>query len=53
MTDRDWIEVCLSGGEFDDAAHVELERQLTETPDSLDLRIRQISSGERPKLNLA
>jgi hypothetical protein len=21
MTDRDWIEICLSGGELDDAAH--------------------------------
>src|SRR5689334_9711160 len=42
MTDRDWIEICLSGGELDDAAHVELERQLTETPDNLELRIKRL-----------
>jgi hypothetical protein len=42
MTDRDWIEVCLSGGELDDAGHVDLDRQLTETPDSLELRIKRL-----------
>ena len=42
MTDRDWIEVCLSGGELDDAGHVDLERQLREDPDNLELRIKRL-----------
>ena len=41
MTDRDW-KVCLSGGELDDAGHVDLERQLTVSPDNLELRIKRL-----------
>jgi hypothetical protein len=42
MTDLDWIEVCLSGGELDEAGHIELERQLAGNPDDLELRIRRL-----------
>jgi hypothetical protein len=42
MTDPDWIEACLSGGDLDEASHLELERQLVETPNNLELRIKRL-----------
>jgi hypothetical protein len=42
MTERDWIEVCLSGGELDETSGIELERQLAQRPDDLELRIKRL-----------
>jgi len=42
MTDRDWIEVCLSGGELDQASYTALEQKLAFEPDDLELRIKQL-----------
>jgi hypothetical protein len=42
MTHHDWIEECLSGGELDDAAGVELDRQIGLRPDDLGLRVRRL-----------
>lgn len=52
MTDRDWIEVCVSGGELDDASYVELERQLQEAPNDIELRIKRLGflfMNKRPR----
>lgn len=42
MTERDWIELCLTGGTLDDAGGVELERHIAEQPDNLALRITHL-----------
>ncbi len=42
MSNRDWIEVCLLGGELDDASGIDLERQLAHDPDNLKLRITRL-----------
>jgi hypothetical protein len=42
MSERDWIELCLAGGELDDVGRVELERQIAEQPDNLELRIKHL-----------
>lgn len=42
MSERDWTELCLAGGELDDVGRAELERQIAEQPDNLELRIKHL-----------
>jgi tetratricopeptide (TPR) repeat protein len=42
MTERDWLKVGFSGAGLNDAAGVELDRQLAARPDDLELRIKRI-----------
>ena len=50
MADRDWIEICLSGGDLDEQGRIELERQLTHDPHNLELRIRRLGFSFANKL---